>query len=351
MLPPAGRPRAHELGVRLGVYEPGPKQAITDVAGVRVGQVTLIEGEDLRTGVTAIHPHPGNAFQERVPAGFFVANGFGKWIGSTQLEELGELETPIVLTNTLCAARAADALIGWVLEQPGNEGVRSVNPVVGETNDGRLNRIRRRRIEAAHVLAALQSASADEPVAGNVGAGTGCVALGYKGGIGHASRLVPTDAGLWTLGVLVQANFGGRLSVAGSTLPPAPTTTDHDGSIVIVLATDAPLSDRNLRRLALRSVGGLARSGAALSHGSGDYALAFSTHPQVRRRLGDAAPRSLLDLPNEATSPLFAAAIEATESAILDALCAAQTLCGVDGRCVSALPIEALAPLLRRLER
>ncbi|MFO7546965.1 MAG: P1 family peptidase [Trueperaceae bacterium] len=387
------RCRLRDLGVAPGVLPTGCWNAITDVAGVRVGHATVIEGEDVRTGVTAVLAHDGNSFRERVPAGVVVGNGFGKLIGFTQVRELGELETPILLTNTLAAPRVADALIDWILALPGNEDVTSVNPFVGETNDGRLNDIRARGVRAEHVheaLAAAQTAAPHEPVAGgNVGAGTGTVAFGYKGGIGTASRVLPAERGGWTVGALVQANFGGVLSVDGLQVgkalggdaafgirgadTAAPDTTEPDpvergaadGSIMIVLATDAPLSDRNLERLATRGLAGLARTGAAMSDGSGDYAVAFSTAPEVRRRVwasrvagalaspGDSAsscaprPRPILDLPNEAMSPLFLAAIEATEEAILDALCLAETMRGSRGRVVEAIPLDVVRELVR----
>ncbi len=351
------RPRPRDLGLRPGVLAPGPLNALTDVAGVRVGHVTLVAGDDVRTGVTAILPHGGNLFRERVPAGLHVGNGFGKLIGATQLVELGELETPVVLTNTLCVARAAEALVAWTLATPGNERVRSVNPVAGETNDGKLNDIRARVVSVAHVDAALRAAqaasAADGAVGGNVGAGTGTVAFGWKGGIGTASRRLPATLGGWTVGALVQANYGGELRMDGRAVGKAlgqhdlRQHVDLDGSVMVVLATDAPLSDRNLTRLAARAMAGIARTGAAMSDGSGDYAIAFSTHRDVRRHVQDGAaePRSFLELPNDATSPLFLAAVEATEEAVLDALCRAETMVGVGGRRVEALPLEAVRAL------
>lgn len=342
------RVRARDLGLRLGDLHPGRHNAITDVAGVGVGHVTLIEGEDVRTGVTAITAHPGNPYLERVPAGVVVANGFGKLIGLSQLQELGELETPILLTNTLAAPRVADALIDWTLAHPGNAHVQSVNPLVGETNDGRLNNIRRRGVRAEHAWAALEAAQPGPVAGGNVGAGTGTVAFGFKGGIGNASRVLPPADGGYTLGVLVQANFGGDLRLAGIPVGRALQRkgAHSDGSIMMILATDAPLNDRTLRRLALRALAGLARTGAALSHGSGDYAIAFSSHPQVRRRADARSPRSLLDLPDAALSPLFVAAADATEEAILDALCLAQTLSGFQGHASEALPLDRVRKLM-----
>ncbi len=348
------RRRFRELGAAPGVLPPGPLNAITDVAGVLVGHATVIEGDAVRTGVTAVLAHDGNPYRERVPAGLFVGNGFGKLIGATQVQELGELETPVLLTNTLAVARAADALIDWTLALPGNEDVRSVNAFVGETNDGRLNDIRARGVDAEHVLAALAAARSGPVAGGNVGAGTGTVAFGFKGGIGSASRVLRAPQGGWTVGALVQANFGGVLRMdgldVGRTL--GRSGTDADGSIMIVLATDAPLSDRNLRRLAARAMAGLARTGAAMSHGSGDYAVAFSTAPEVRRLMSPAlrrrapVPRSTLDVANDDVSPLFLAAIEATEEAILDALCLAESMRGYGGREVEALPLDAVRRMI-----
>ncbi|MDF1521319.1 MAG: P1 family peptidase [Trueperaceae bacterium] len=364
------RPRPRALGLAPGVLPPGPLNALTDVAGVRVGHVTRIEGEAVRTGVTAILPHDGNPFRERVPAGLHVGNGFGKLVGATQLVELGELETPVLLTNTLAVARAAEALVDWTLTLPGNASVRSVNPVVGETNDGLLNDIRARGVDAAHALAALDAAAVATPeqgaVGGNVGAGTGTVAFGWKGGIGTASRVLPAALGGWTVGALVQANYGGELRMDGLPvgkalgryyLKEALDRGDADGSVVVVLATDAPLSDRNLARLAARAMAGIARTGAAMSDGSGDYAIAFSTALEVRRpvpvlRRGPRTPRPLVELPNDAVSPLFLAAIEATEEAVLDALCRAETMTGFEGRTVEALPQERVRGMVeaRRLD-
>lgn len=304
-------PRLRDLGYAIGLYPPGPRNAISDVAGVRVGHVTLIDGDHTRTGATAILPHAGNLFQHKVRAGFAVLNGFGKFAGSTQLEELGVLETPILLTNTLAVGRGIEALIAHTLAQPGNGLLTSINAVVGETNDSRLNDIRATRPSVAEMRQALENAS-EAVVEGAVGAGTGTVAFGLKGGIGTASRLVAGHR----LGVLVQANFGGHLRVDGATVANL-ARHDADGSIVIILATDAPLCARNLKRLATRSFGGLARTGAALSHGSGDYALAFST----------AASSEMADAD---CSPLFEAVIEATEEAILNALCMAVPMAGYD---------------------
>jgi D-aminopeptidase len=358
MHPAPARCRFRDLGAVPGTLPPGPLNAITDVAGVRVGHATVIDAEDVRTGVTAVLAHAGNPYRERVPAGLHVGNGFGKLIGATQLVEFGELETPVLLTNTMAVARVADALIDWMLALPGNEDVRTVNPVVGETNDGRLNDIRSRGVTAEHVRAALASAAGGPVAGGNVGAGTGTVAFGLKGGIGSSSRVLPPARGGWTVGALVQTNFGGELAMDGlqvgrALLRAAPAepdaavaSADADGSIMVVLATDAPLSDRNLARLAARAMAGLARTGAAMSDGSGDYAIAFSTAPEVRRAHPGRAPRRVLDVPNESMSPLFLAAIEATEEAILDALCLAETMRGFRGRVVEALPLDVVRGLL-----
>ncbi|HEU4628839.1 MAG TPA: P1 family peptidase [Gemmatimonadaceae bacterium] len=367
----APRARARELGVAPGIFRPGALNAITDVAGVRVGQVTVTEGDSVRTGITAILPHGGNVFQERVPAALHVGNGFGKLLGVTQLRELGELETPILLTCTLCVWKAADAMVGWLLEQPGMERVRSINPVVGETNDGTLNDIRDRPITAAHVRRALETAS-DGPVAeGSVGAGAGTIAFGWKGGIGSSSRVLPTSLGGWTVGVLVQTNFGGVLQVLGAPVGKelgqyafkdaverdAGARERGDGSVMIVVATDAPLSDRNLERLAARAIMGLARTGSSASNGSGDYVLAFSTAPGVRRHVGDGpavaaaaaagADSARREVANDDMSPLFQAVVEATEEAIYDSLFMATTVTG-NGRTVEAIPLDRLREVLRK---
>lgn len=350
------RRRARELGLRLGILPTGPLNALTDVTGVRVGHVTVIEGDDIRTGATAILPHDGNPFQDKVPAGLAVGNGFGKLAGATQLVELGELETPIVLTNTLAVPRAADAILDWTLAQPGNEAVISVNAAVGETNDGYLNNIRRRILTPEIIRRAIDTAAEGPVDEGAVGAGTGTVAFGWKGGIGTASRRLPAALGGYTVAALVQSNFGGVLQVAGLPVGIAlgrysyhtELAATDDGSIMMVLATDAPLSDRNLTRLAARAMAGLARTGAAMSHGSGDYALAFSTAPDVRRTpQRRAALATLSELPNDRVSPLFLAAIEATEEAILNSLCMATTVTGYRGT-VEALPLAAVVELAQR---
>ena len=380
---PLSRPRARDIGIVPGVLPPGPLNALTDVAGVRVGHVTLAEGDDVRTGVTAILPHPGNLFREKVPAGLAVGNGFGKLAGATQIVELGEIETPIVLTNTLCVSRAADALVTWTLAQPGNETVGSVNPVVGETNDGYLNDIRRRVVTPEHALAAIAAAQGGPVAEGCVGAGTGTVAFGWKGGIGTSSRRLPISSGDslsvrlggYTVAALVQSNFGGVLQINGDPVgqrlgryylkdelaragAETAATTDAvilhsalciphsvaDGSIMIVLATDAPLSDRNLARLARRALAGLARTGAAMSNGSGDYVIAFSTSELVRRTPERRAGLpTVTELPNDAVSPLFLAAIEATEEAIYNSLLKAETTTGFRGHMVEALPLAVFS--------
>lgn len=351
------RPRAREAGVTVGILEPGPLNAITDVAGVTVGQVTLPRSRAVNTGVTAILPHGGNLFQDKVPAGFVAYNAFGKFMGSTQIVELGEVETPILLTNTLNVAEAGAAAVEWTLAQPGNEDVRSVNAVVGETNDGLLNDIRGRHVTIADARRAIDSARSGPVAEGAVGAGAGTVAFGFKAGIGTASRKLPAALGGWTLGVLVQANYGGVLTIAGGPVGVQLGRYDYrqqvedrkaDGSVVIVIATDAPLSDRNLRRVAERAFSGIARTGSSFSNGSGDYALAFSTAQAVRRtadRRNDVA--SVQDLPNDRISPLFQATIEATEEAVLNALFKAHTVEGHRGT-ADALPLDKVLPMLKK---
>ena len=344
------RLRARDLGPAPGSLPTGPLNAITDLAGVKVGHFTLIEGDDIRTGVTAILPHEGNIFQDKVPAGLAVGNGFGKLTGATQLVELGEIETPILLTNTLAVPRAAEALIDWTLSQPGNEQVRSVNPVVGETNDGILNNIRARALTVEHMRTALESASEGPVQEGCVGAGTGTICLGWKGGIGTSSRVLPDG---FTLGALVQSNFGGTLQM-GEVLVESGAlhTASADGSIMIVLATDEPLSDRNLTRLARRGLAGLARTGASMSNGSGDYVIAFSTHEGVRRTLERRKQVwAYPEAPNEAMSPLFQAAIECTQEAIDNSLTMATTMTGYRGVTVKALLLEKIKARLQRDRR
>lgn len=343
----------------VGVLPTGPLNAITDVAGVAVGQTTVREGDSVRTGVTAVVPHPGNVFRAKVPAAIVVGNGFGKLAGVTQVRELGEIETPILLTCTLCVWRAADAMVAWLLAQDGMEDVRSINPVVGETNDGHLSDIRARPIRPEHVVSALESASGGPVAEGSVGAGTGTRAFGWKGGIGTSSRLLPVNLGGWTVGVLVQTNFGGILTINGAPVGrelgqysfqgalerAEPDTDGGDGSIMIVVATDAPLTSRSLERLAHRALAGLARTGSIMSNGSGDYVVAFSTADSVRRGPG-LDPRPIEDLPNDAMSPLFQAAAEATEEAIYNSLFKATTVTGHRGT-AEALPLEETLRVLR----
>ncbi len=344
------RPRAREAGVIVGTLPPGPLNAITDVAGVRVGHTTVKEGTSIHTGVTAILPHDRNLFKERVPAAIHVGNGFGKLLGVTQVRELGELETPILLTGTLGVWRAADALVGWMLAQPDMEQVRSLNPVVGETNDGFLNDSRARPLRAEHVIAALEQATGGPVAEGSMGAGAGTVAFGWKGGIGTSSREVTTKAGAYRVGVLVQSNYGGDLHINGvpvarRSVRPATPTPPHDaGSIMIVVATDAPLSPRNLERLAARTMVGLARTGSHLANGSGDYAIAFSTARECRRRQGETTHR-VMELANEVMSPLFQAAAEATEEAIYNSLFRATSVRGFQGT-IEALPLEPTLKIL-----
>ncbi|HET7458112.1 MAG TPA: P1 family peptidase [Gemmatimonadaceae bacterium] len=362
------RARARALGVAPGIFRPGALNAITDVAGVRVGHATVIAGDSVHTGVTAILPHGGNLFYDRVPAAVHVGNAFGKLVGATQLRELGELETPILLTCTLCVWRAADALVGELLAAPGMERVGSINPVIGETNDGALNAIRSRPVGADAVREALRAASTGPVAEGSVGAGAGTVAFEWKGGIGTSSRVVPRSSGGYTVGVLVQTNFGGVLQVLG-----APVGRElgkyafkdeiererGDGSVMIVVATDAPLSDRNLERLAARAIMGLARTGSSASNGSGDYVIAFSTAEQVRRKVAppatsaSAAPppppalRATAELPNDAMSALFEAVVEATEEAIYDSLFMATSVTS-RGRTVEAIPLDRVRAVLAK---
>lgn len=341
------RPRARDLGLIVGSLPTGPLNAITDVAGVAVGHATLIRGEDIRTGVTAVLPHAGNLYREKVPGAVFVGNAFGKLIGSTQVNELGEIETPILLTSTLNVWRVADALVDYMLSLPGNEDVRSINPLVAETNDGALNDIRSRPVGREEVFQALRNARGGPVEEGAVGAGTGTIAFGFKGGIGTASRRLPASQGGWTVGVLVQANYGGDLRICGAPVGRELRTAGAgaDGSVIVVIATDAPVDARNLRRMAARAMLGLARTGSAGSNSSGDYAIAFSTAPELRIR--GSAPAQARVLPNEAMSPLFLAVIEATEEAVYNSLFRAVTVTG-RGRTVEALPIERVLPILKR---
>ncbi len=355
------RPRARDLGIEVGIFPPGPWNAITDVEGVRVGQVTVIEGARVNTGVTAIRPHPGSIYHERVPAAIYVGNGFGKLLGVTQVRELGELETPILLTCTLCVWKAADALVEWALEQEGMERVGSLNAVVGETNDGGLNDIRSRPITAAHVREALGIASSGPVAEGSVGAGRGTSAFGWKGGIGTSSRVLPESLGGFTVGVLVQSNFGGILTMAGAPVgrelerysfrqsveAGGQDDADHgQGSIMMVVATDAPLSPLKLERLAKRAVMGLARTGSFAGNGSGDYVIAFSTAAGVRRTLGEEWTESV-EVPNSGLSALFEGTVEATEEAIYNSLLKATTVSGM-GRTVEAIDVEAVTRVLEK---
>ncbi len=351
----SGRMRARAIGVAPGIFRPGSNNAITDVSGVRVGHATVIEGDSVRTGVTAILPHGGNLFQDRVPAALHVGNGFGKLLGATQLSELGELETPILLTCTLCVWRAADALVEWMMEQPGMESVGSINPVVGETNDGALNAIRSRRISREHVRSAIANATAGAVTEGAIGAGAGTVAFGWKGGIGTSSRVLPRTLGGYTVGVLVQSNFGGVLQILGAPVGRElgkyafQNDVDRergDGSIIMVVATDAPLSDRNLRRLASRAIMGLGRTGSSASNGSGDYVIAFSTADSVRRR-STAQARTVADLTNDAMSGLFEGAVEATEEAIYNSMFMATTVTS-RGRTIDAIPLDRVRAVLAK---
>src|SRR6266545_4088460 len=348
-----GRLRARQLGLAPGVYSTGPLNAITDVAGVQVGHTTVIEGDDVRTGVTAIVPHGGNLFQEKVAGAVVVGNAFGKLAGSTQVAELGTIETPIVLTNTLSVGTAMDAVVRYTIAQPGNEQVRSVNALVGETNDGGLNDIRGLHVTREHVLDAIRNAKGGAVAEGTVGAGTGTVNYGWKGGIGTSSRKL--DRTNYTVGVLAQTNFGGNLTIAGvpifkSLQPPrrpASAPAGDDGSCMLVVATDAPLDARDLRRLAARAVFGLARTGSAYSNGSGDFAVAFSTSPAARSRFNETAARAHETLPTDATSPLFEAALEATEEAVYNSLFQATTVRSAIG-VAEAIPIDRVRDLLKK---
>ncbi len=378
---PVTRPRASDLGLKVGVLPAGPLNAITDVAGVAVGHTTIIRGDDVRTGVTAIVPHPGNLYREKVPGAVFVGNGFGKLAGFTQVEEMGDIETPILLTSTTSVPRVADALISYMLALPGNEDVLSINPVVGETNDGYLSDIRGRHITPEDVFNAVKGSKTGPVEEGAVGAGTGTVVFGWKGGIGTSSRRLPKKLGGYTVGVLVQTNFGGVLTIAcapvgrelgqyylreetqqtgaaagGTTGKTTIETTGEtrktkdraDGSVMIVVATDAPLDARNLKRLAARAWLGVARTGSSASNGSGDYAIAFSTAPQVRIRTEDKAlTRHTELLTNDAMSPLFEAAIEATEEAVYNSMFRATTMTA-HGHTVEALPVEKTVEILRK---
>lgn len=350
------RPRARDLGLAPGVFAPGALNAITDVAGVKVGYVTLIEGETIRTGVTAILPHGGNIFQDKVAGAVYVGNAFGKLAGSTQVNELGTIETPIVLTNTLSVAAGIEGVVRYTLALPGNEQVFSVNALVGETNDGGLNDIRGLHVKPAHVMDAIKQATSGAVIEGSVGAGTGTTCYGWKGGIGTSSRQLPERFGSYTLGVLVQTNFGGVLMMGGAPVgkelgryafAPTGSNGNGDGSCMIVVATDAPIDARDLQRLAARALFGLARTGSSYSNGSGDFAIAFSTSLEMRSKHGEANARTRKILPTDAVSPLFEAALEATEEAVYNSLLQATTIRSRN-RTVEAIPIDRVKEILRK---
>ena len=362
---PKPRPRASDLGLKVGILPTGPLNAITDVAGVEVGQTTIIRGDNVRTGVTAVLPHTGNLYREKVPAAIFVGNGFGKLTGSTQVDEMGEIETPILLTSTTSVPRVADALISYMLALPGNDDVLSINPVVGETNDGYLSDIRGRHLTPDDVFAAVKNAKGGPVEEGAVGAGTGTVVFGWKGGIGTSSRRLPANIGGYTIGVLVQTNFGGVLTIGGAPVGQelgqyylrnelqqagnrsGTGSNKADGSCMIVVATDAPLDARNLKRLGARAWLGIGRTGGSASNGSGDYAIVFSTAPQVRIHANDKAlARNALLMTNDAMSPLFLAVIEATEEAVYNSMFKATTTTS-NGHTVEALPIEKTVETLK----
>ena len=352
--------RARESGLKIGVLPTGKRNSITDVSGVKVGHTTLISGENIRTGVTAIIPHEGNLFQSKVPAAVFVGNGFGKLSGSTQIAELGTLESPVILTNTLNVAEAIQGIIEYTLSQQGNEKVQSVNAVVGETNDGNLNDIRGRHVTKQDVLSAIQSAEGGTVTEGSVGAGAGTVCFGYKGGIGTSSRKLPQSLGGYTVGVIVQTNFGGVLQIDGVPVGEElgkfsfsdKLLNNVDGSCMIVVATDAPLDARNLERLAKRAFLGMGKTGGIASNGSGDYVIAFSTAESVRVFHQPSQPVLASGyLHNDFTSQLFMAAIEATEEAVINSLFAAKTMTGVNGRKIEALPLEKVIPILKKYNR
>ena len=361
---PSSRPRARDLGIAPGVMNPGPLNAITDVSGVLVGQTTIVGGENVRTGVTAVLPHGGNLFRDKVAGAVFIGNAFGKLAGSTQVQELGTIESPIVLTNTLSVSAGMEAIVRWTLTRAGNGNVRSVNALVGETNDGGLNEIRGLHVTAEHVTAAIASAKGGAVDEGAVGAGTGTVAFGWKGGIGTSSRRVQQGQETYTVGVLVQTNYGGKLTIAGvpvwkelspsaaapaervSTSSVADPTSEVDGSCMIVVATDAPLDARDLERLAARAIFAMARTGSTYSNGSGDFAIAFSTHPSLR--VGTtSAPQQKTVLPTDGISGLFEATLDATEEAIYNSLLKAVDTTG-GGRTIRALPVEELRILLKK---
>ncbi len=362
-----GRPRARDIGLAPGVFAPGAKNAITDVAGVSVGHVTLNQGDSVRTGVTVIVPHHGNVFQDKVPGAVFVGNAFGKLAGSTQVDELGTIETPIGLTNTLSVGAVMEGLVQWTLAQAGNDNVRSVNALVGETNDGGLNDIRGLHVRPQHVLDALKAANSGAVEEGSVGAGTGTQAFGWKGGIGTSSRKLESRYGGYTVGVIVQSNYGGVLTMDGAPVGkvlgrysyrptgqqangPSGQDDRGDGSCMIVVATDAPLDARDLKRLAARAVFGLARTGSSYSNGSGDFAIAFSTATDLRTRFGSSTPAPRTLLPTDGVSPLFQAALEATEEAVYNSLLKATGVSSRLGK-AEALPVDRVREILGRSPR
>ena len=352
----AQKPRARDIGIEIGVLPTGKENAITDVSGVLVGHTTLVKGDSIYTGVTAILAHGGNLFQQKVPAAVYIGNGFGKLAGISQVQELGNIETPILLTNTLSVATAMEAVITHTLHQKGNETIQSVNAVVGETNDGTLNDIRGRHVKTSDVLQAISSAKGGKVLEGNIGAGTGTVCFGWKGGIGTASRKLPESLGGYTVGVLVQTNFGGVLQIDGVPVGEQLNKFSFsdklknpvDGSCMIIVATDAPLDSRNLQRLAKRAFMGLAKTGGIASNGSGDYVIAFSTNASVSiaHESADVTDTTML-LRNDRTSPLFMAAIEATEEAIINSLFAAETVIAKGGRKVESLPVQKVISIIR----
>jgi D-aminopeptidase len=353
------RPRSRDIGVAPGVFEPGPRNAITDVAGVSVGHATLNQGDNIRTGVTVVVPHQGNVFQDKVPGAVFVGNAFGKLAGSTQIDELGTIETPIALTNTLSVGAVVEGIVKWTLDQRGNENVRSVNAIVGETNDGGLNDIRGQHVRPQHVLEALKAASTGAVQEGSVGAGMGTQAFGWKGGIGTSSRKLDARYGGYTIGVLVQTNYGGVLTMGGAPIgkllgrysyqprPPQQQEDRGDGSCMIVVATDAPVDARDLKRIAARAVYGLARTGSSFSNGSGEFAIAFSTAADLRTRFGATAVQTRTLLPTDGVSPLFQAALEATEEAVYNSLLKATPVSSRFGR-AEALPVDRVKEILGR---
>ena len=351
--------RSRDLGIKIGILSTGVYNAITDVANVKVGQYTIQKGDSVRTGVTAILPHEGNVFQQKVPAAIYIGNGFGKLIGYSQVKELGNIETPIILTNTLSVPTAADALIDYTIDQAENKEVRSVNPIVGETNDGRLNDIRGRHVQKEHILEAIASAKTGMVQEGNVGAGTGTRCFGFKGGIGTSSRKLPADLGAYTVGVLVQTNFGGILQINGVPIGKEleqfylkdQLENSPDGSCMIVVATDAPLDSRNLERLAKRAMLGLAKTGGIASNGSGDYIIAFSTAKDLRIPHSTSSVfRSGKVLRNEQMSPLFLATIEATEEAIINSLFAAEDMKS-NGALIEALPTKKVLEIMQKYRK